>query len=151
MRAVLDANVLVSALLSLRGSPAGLLSRWEAGQFELLYSADTLQELQRVLYYPRLRERYPLPEEQVRRFLRLFPRFATRIAPTETITFITSDPDDNRYLECAIAGGAEVIVSGDKHLLALGDFRGIRILTPVEFTALLLLDSGRLDANTRQD
>ncbi|MCE5259595.1 MAG: putative toxin-antitoxin system toxin component, PIN family [Chloroflexi bacterium] len=151
MRAVLDANVLVSALLSPHGSPAGLLSRWEAGQFELLYSADTLQELQRVLHYSRLRARYPLPEEEVRRFLWLFPRFATQVTPKETITFIASDPDDNRYLECAIAGGAEVIVSGDKHLLTLGDFRGIRILTSAEFTALLLLDSGRLDANTRQD
>jgi len=137
VRVVLDANVLVSALLAPRGVPAQLLELWQQGRFELLVSAETLAELERVLQYPRLRSRYALPDEQVGVFLRLLPHYAVVVVPAIRLQVITSDPDDDRYLECALAGGAEVIVSGDGHLLALGSFQGIEILTPGAFLALL--------------
>lgn len=137
MRVVLDANVLVSALLAPRGVPAQLLELWQQGRYELLVSAETLAELERVLQYPRLRSRYALPDEQVGVFLRLLPHYAVVVVPAIRLQVITSDPDDDRYLECALAGGAEVIISGDRHLLALGSFQGIEILTPGAFLALL--------------
>ncbi len=137
MRVVLDANVLVSALLAPRGVPAQLLELWQQGRYELLVSAETLAELERVLQYPRLRSRYALPDEQVGVFLRQLPHYAVVVVPAIRLQVITSDPDDDRYLECALASGAEVIVSGDGHLLALGSFQGIEILTPGAFLALL--------------
>ncbi|HEX8228447.1 MAG TPA: putative toxin-antitoxin system toxin component, PIN family, partial [Chloroflexia bacterium] len=59
------------------------------------------------------------------------------VHPTVPIDAIASDPDDNKFLECAVAGGADYIVSGDKHLLSLGEYEGIRILSPADFLRVL--------------
>ena len=62
--------------------------------------------------------------------------FTTRICPTEDLDVIPDDPDDNRILECAVAAQSEFVVAGDKRLLRLGSFRGIRILKVAEFMEL---------------
>ena len=59
------------------------------------------------------------------------------VAPRGIVAQIEDDPDDNKFLECAVAGGAEYVVSGDPHLLALRQFRGIQILSPAAFLTLL--------------
>ena len=138
-RVVLDANVFVSALLSPAGAPAQVLASWESGEFELLTSPAILEELERVLHYPRLQERYHLPEETIRVLLRLLRTQATVVSPTHTLHAIEDDPADNRYLECAVAGGAQLVVSGDGHLLALEEYEGVQILPPAGFVALLKL------------
>jgi len=139
MRVVLDANVLVSALISAKGIPARLLVYWQEDKFDLVLSAATLQELERVLYYPRLREQYPLPEEEIQQFLHLLRTLAIEVTPSEEIAAVERDPTDNRYIECALDGVAQYIVSGDGHLLDLREYRGIRILTPIEFVTVLQL------------
>jgi len=139
MRIVLDANVLVSALISAKGSPARLLVYWQEGKFDIVVSPAMLQELERVLHYPRLQQQYHLPEEAIRQFLRLLMTHAIEVNPPEEIAVIDRDPSDNRYLECALAGEAQYIVSGDGHLLDLKEYRGIRILAPAEFVTLLKL------------
>jgi len=58
---------------------------------------------------------------------------AEMVRPVESLKVILGDPDDDRVLECAVAAGAEIIVSGDRHLLGLGIFRDIRILSPTDF------------------
>lgn len=140
MRVVLDANVFVSALISRKGTPARLLECWQEERFDVVVSSAILQELDRVLHYPRLQRRYHLPEEDIRRFLRLLGRQAIGVAPSETLAVINRDPADNRYLECAIARNASVIVTGDQHLLELGEYEGVQILTPAGFLALLRLE-----------
>jgi hypothetical protein len=140
MRVVLDANVLVSALISSRGSPAAILACWEQGAFELVVSPAILDELGRVLRYPRIQARYDLPEALVGRFLELLQRVATLVEPQGEIAAIPADASDNRYLEAALAGGAVYIVSGDAHLLALSAHQGTRILAPAAFLALLKLE-----------
>jgi putative PIN family toxin of toxin-antitoxin system len=142
MRIVLDANVLVSALISAKGTPARLLAYWQAGEFDVVVSPSLLQELERVLEYPRLRQRYPLPDDKVQRFLGLLRTYALEVDPTDEITIIQRDPADNRYLECALAGEAQYIVSGDSHLLELREYQGVRILAPAEFLILLKLGGG---------
>ena len=139
LRVVLDANVFVSALLSPAGAPAQVLASWEAGEFDLLTSPAILEELDRVLHYPRLRERYRLPAEAIQLLLRLLRTQSTVVTPEETLHVVENDPADNRYLECAVAGGAHIIVSGDGHLLALGEYEGVQILPPAGFVALLKL------------
>jgi len=139
MRIVLDANVLVSALISSRGAPAQIVAYWQEDKFEVAISAPILHELDHVLHYPKLQERYHLPEKRIQRFLRLLARQAVAAAPSQLLTVIEVDPDDNRYLECALEAEAEVIVSGDRHLLALGEYEGVQILSPAGFLAFLKL------------
>ena len=64
------------------------------------------------------------------------------VVPTESLNVVQEDESDNRYLECAIEGKAQYIVSGDKHLLDVSEYKGINILTPAEFVTLL--SGGRL-------
>ena len=140
MRVVLDANVLVSAVLSAKGAPAEIVAHWQEGKIELVVSETMLRELDRVLHYPRIRSRYVLPEALVQRFLGLLRAGAVLVEPEEELNVIDQDPSDNRYLECAVAGHAAYVVSGDDHLLAVGEYRGIRILPPREFLVLLKLE-----------
>jgi uncharacterized protein len=65
MRIVLDANMLISALISAKGSPARLLAYWQEGQFDIVVSLAMLKEMQRVLHYPRLQQHYHLSEEGI--------------------------------------------------------------------------------------
>ena len=101
MQVVLDANVLVSAVISSRGAPAQILRLWEEERFDVLVSQPILEELERVLHYPRIQQRYGLPEEDVATFLRFMRSGAITIEPNVGITVIEWDPTDNRYLECA--------------------------------------------------
>jgi len=140
MRIVLDANVFVSALISVKGAPAKVVAYWQEEKFDVVVSSAILQELDRVLHYPRLQQRYHLREQDIQRFLRLLRRQAIEVAPSGELTVIERDPADNRYLECGIAGNASVIVTGDQHLLELGEYEGVQILTPAGFLALLKLE-----------
>jgi putative PIN family toxin of toxin-antitoxin system len=140
MRIVLDANVLVSALISSKGAPAKIVAYWQEDKLEVAISPPILNELDRVLHYPKLQERYRVSEQRIRHFLHLLARQAVAAAPSQQLTVIEVDPTDNRYLECALAAEAEVIVSGDRHLLALGEYEGIQILSPAGFLAFLKLE-----------
>ena len=140
MRVVLDANVLISAILSSEGHPAQIVSLWQEGRIELVVSEAVLGELDRVLHYPRIQERYRLPDELVHRFPELLRAGAILVQPDDELTVIDRDPTDNRYLECAVAGHAAYVVSGDDHLLAVGEYRGIRMLAPRDFLVLLKLE-----------
>lgn len=142
MRVVLDANVLVSALISDRGSPGKILKKWEQERFDVVLSPPILQELERVIHYPRIQEQYSLPEEAIQKFLGWLGDLVIIVNPTVELSVIQEDLSDNRYLECAKAGGASFIVSGDKHLLELEEFEGIVILPPSGFLALLELEEG---------
>lgn len=137
MRVVLDANVLISAVISPRGNPAQILRLWEREEFELVVSLPTLEELERVIHYPRIRERYNLSEEDIEQFLQLIGASATVVEPSVELSVIEKDRSDNRYLECALAAGASYIVTGDDHLLSLKECRGVVILNPAGFLTLL--------------
>jgi uncharacterized protein len=137
MRIVLDANVWVSALISNKGAPARILELWRLGDVEVVISPAILAELDRVLRYPKLLGRYNLPQNDIGLFLRQLERQCIGVVPAEEVGAIVCDPADNRYLECAVAGEAAVIVSGDRHLLELKEYEGIQILTPAELLLLL--------------
>lgn len=130
MKIVLDTNALVSAI-GWEGPPARTLRACRTGQFDFVTSPQLLEELTRVLTYPRLAivARHPdLPE--VLKWLHA-PEHV--VIPRRAIDVITVDPPDNRVLEAAVEGKADVIVSGDKHLLSLKTFEEIPILNPPSF------------------
>ena len=117
-RAVLDPNILISALLSPQGSPARLLAHWLAGEFELVASERLLTELERALAYPKLRAR--IAADDATAFVE-FLRGSTDIAADPPKTPARSpDPDDD-YLIALAAVSKAVLVSGDRHLLGLGE------------------------------
>lgn len=138
---VIDTNVVVSRYMSPAGPPAWVILRWNQGAFELLVSDDILAEYERALSYPHLAPRHKLGRAGIKQVVAGFRRFATTVTVTERLSVIADDPKDDKFLECAVAGGADVIVSGDKHLLRLGSYQGIRILSPADFLA-------ELDAST---
>ncbi len=139
MRVVLDANVVISALITPQGAMAQVLDFWKQGVYELVLSPAVLDEIARVAHYPRIQERYRLDDAQIEEFVHLLSEEATLIEPTLRVQVMADDPDDDRYVECAVAAGADLIVTGDAHLLKLGDYQGIRITKPGDFLLLLRL------------
>lgn len=132
MRTVLDANVLIAALLSASGAPAQILSRWLAGEFELIVSETLLAELERALAYPKLRAR--IAPEDVAEFLSFLKNAAVRAADPPAPPRRSSDPGDDYLLALAETENA-MVVSGDQHLLELADRFPIR--SPRDFLAAL--------------
>lgn len=141
MQIVLDANVLISAVISPKGNAAKILNFWEQGEFELVLSQTIFVEISQVINYPRIKEKYTLPQEYVEKFLGMIKNTIIDVSGEE-LNIIEADPADNRYLECAVATGANYIVSGDAHLLELGEYQGIVILSPASFLALLISKPG---------
>jgi putative PIN family toxin of toxin-antitoxin system len=123
LRAVLDANILVSALLAPSGTPAQIVSRWLAGQFELVVSELLLAELERVLASTRLQRRVVADEAAA--FLALLRRHAIAASDPALPAARSTDPDDDYVLALAEAEQA-IVVSGDRHLLALADSLPVR-------------------------
>ena len=133
MRAVLDPNVLIAALISSIGSPARLLLAWKAGRSELIVSALLLEELERALAYPKLRRR--VPADQAAAAVQWLRRDATvRPDPRDGPPVRAVDPGDD-YLIALAAAERALLVSGDDHLLRLEG--SIPVLSPSAFLARL--------------
>lgn len=132
MRAVFDANVLVSALLSPGGAPAQILSRWLVGEFELVVSERLLAELRRSLSYPKLSKQ--ITAEEAESFVDLLREMAERAEDPPRPPRRSRDPGDDYLLALAEAARA-VVVSGDQHLLELADRFPVR--SPREFIQAL--------------
>ena len=136
MRAVLDTNALLSGLLSPLGTPAQIIHRWQQGDFLLLTSPALLAELRRVLHYPRIAERLGWSDEEHAQFVRSFETLALVTPGKLRLPGVTRDSQDDPVVACAVKGEAGFIVSGDRDLLVLGVYRGVRMVTPREFLSL---------------
>ena len=134
MRAVLDTNVLISAVIS-TGVSHNVLVRGFQGEYHLLASIETINEFRETLLkYP---EKFHLSADEIDREVETVQYYVDFIEPAEEITEIDADPDDDMFLEVAVAGDADYIVSGDSHLLDLGSFRGVLIVDPRTFLETL--------------
>ena len=134
LKVVLDTNVLISALL-FRGKLSKLLLPLKKGAYILLFSEGTLSELIKVLHYPK----FALTEEEIDYILQfeILP-YSKMIKITFKIDEkICKDRDDQKFLELAISGKADYLVSGDTDLLELKEFETIKILSPAEFLEIL--------------
>jgi putative PIN family toxin of toxin-antitoxin system len=129
IRVVLDTNVLVSALL-FTGPPSHLVSLWRERRIVLLLSKDVFIEYLRVLAYPK----FKLSGEEIKALVEEYALpFAEMVTVAEVPEVLREDPADDKFLALAAAGRARYIVSGDKHLLALREYRRVKIVTPREF------------------
>jgi uncharacterized protein len=131
MNIVCDTNVLVSGIL-FGGNPREVLRLCSTLRVVNFISPDIMQEVEDVLRRPI----FGLLPAQVYRIMGIFMETFAMVTPTITVNDITVDRDDNRILEAAHAAEAQVVVSGDKHLLELVSWRGISILTPADFLIL---------------
>ena len=140
MRVVLDTNFWVSALVYSNESSVlhQILEHFLTGGFVLVISPALIDE------FAELCVRHDVAKSVMEKYLTLMQHTRTetlpyvhRVEPTILIDTITADPDDNRILECAVEGKADLIVSGDKHLLNLTSYENIPVLSPREFIARL--------------
>jgi len=132
MKAVFDTNILVSAIV-FGGPPRAALELAIEGHVQLLISEPIIIELKAVLQRPKFNFSFSATQQIIAELLNL----AEMIYPTQSFDIITRDPDDNRILECAAAGGSRYIVSGDDDLLTLREFKGISIVAPAAFLKVM--------------
>jgi len=128
MRVVIDTNVFVSSFFG--GTPRKIIDLWKNGDITLCLSRDILDEYVKVLQRIGLQD-----ESELKELLSLFARGFNTLFTIKTpkIRVVKDDPDDDKFIECALALKAKVIVTGDKSIKALGEYMGIKILTPQEF------------------
>jgi putative PIN family toxin of toxin-antitoxin system len=126
-RVVIDTNILVSSALG--GALETILDKWADGAFTLIVTSDILAEYLMVLQRPK----FKLKQETLDRITRYLYQFAEFVVPQESFQVIEADPTDNKFLGAAVAAQADAVVSGDRHLLDLQEFRAIRIITAREF------------------
>lgn len=128
MKLVVDTNVLISGAFYL-GSSSRILDACMWGEVQLILSPEIIDEYTRVgEEFTRKRPNVPFA-----RFLEILIRTALLVQAPPLPKPVCKDPDDDKFIACALAGGAKVITSGDKHLLSVTGYAGIEILPPRRF------------------
>jgi putative PIN family toxin of toxin-antitoxin system len=123
-KVVLDNNLFVAAYWNPRSASARLIAAAREGRLLAAVSAAVRREIVGTL------RQIPIPEDY-RRGVEQLLRHAERVEPAESFPgTVPDDPEDEKYLECAVAAGADYVVSSDRHLLELGSFRGVEIVSP---------------------
>ena len=133
MRIVLDTNVFVSGIF-FSGPPSRILEAWRDDNVQLAISPDIFHEYQRI--GSELSKQFPIVD--LNSILGLVIIHAVMFPSPKLPEPVCEDPDDDKFIACAIASKSNVIVSGDKHLLKVSGFRGINILKPREFVDIFL-------------
>ena len=137
LRAVLDANVFVSAAIHPEGPPGRIIERFlRTNAFTLLLSPDIVEEVLRALQYPKVR-RYLRRDLDATLWFEDLVVLAELVPGTARVSDVSEDPDDDKYLAAAVEGRATFVVTGDPHLLAVGQYEGVRIVNPRAFLDLL--------------
>ena len=134
MRAVVDTNILIRALIKPQGTVGPILRRLREGDYTIIYSEPVLDELLEKLRLPRIRVKYHLDESVIEDVLALLALRGELVNPAQPVR-VCRDPDDDRLIEAALAGNAEYIVTSDEDLLVLKKFERIRIVPAHVFLA----------------
>jgi putative PIN family toxin of toxin-antitoxin system len=128
-RVVLDTNVLISALL-FRGGLSKIVGLWQKGKIIPVISKETFSELLTVLEYPK----FSLTQEEIDPIIKyeILPYFEI-VEVVKDVKGISRDPEDDKFISCAISGSADYIVSGDKDLFDLKQYKSIKIIKASDF------------------
>jgi len=133
IKVCLDTNVFVSGIISPSGAPYEVLEAWRNRELVLLTSDEIITEVSKVLQYPKIKSAFSLTDEEIEKYVSLLSKYSQRTPGELKIDVIAEDPSDNMFLVCAVEGKADFIISGDNHLLQIGTYQGIQIVTPREF------------------
>jgi putative PIN family toxin of toxin-antitoxin system len=134
LRAVVDTNVLASALIRRQGVAGQVLQHLRDGRFTIIYSVPLLVELVEVLSRPQIQQKYNILSDDITALINLIRLRGELVSPNRQID-ACRDPEDNRILEAAVECNADAIVSGDADLLDMREFEAIPILRVAEFLA----------------
>ena len=128
IKVVVDTNVFVSSFFG--GNPRKIVDLWKSGQITLSLSKPIIDEYVAVLQRLGLKN-----ERELSELLNLFARgfHITFSAKTPELRLVEEDPDDDKFIECAVALKADFVISGDRSLIAIENYMGIRIVTPKAF------------------
>jgi putative PIN family toxin of toxin-antitoxin system len=137
LRAIIDTNILVSGFISPLSYPREVENRWRKGQFELITSPQIIDEIRRVLYLPRIKQRYNLSESDIRAFILAITYKASCTAGKIILSGVAPDPGDDKIISCAVEAQADFIVTGDKSFLRLEEYQKIRIINAESFIKIL--------------
>ena len=129
---VIDTNIYISAIFW-GGKPRSVVDLGRNGQVSIFTSSQIEKEINK-----KLKNKFGLSDEEVAQILFDFSTFTLPIKASRKITVIDDDPDDDKFIECAVASRAGFIVSGDKHLLNLKEYKGIKIMKAADFLSLFL-------------
>ncbi|MDZ7699592.1 MAG: putative toxin-antitoxin system toxin component, PIN family [Deltaproteobacteria bacterium] len=128
MRVVLDTNVFISGIF-FGGPPSDILKSWRQSKIQIIFTKEILEEYQRV--GEELSAKYP--SVNIEPIIELFTIFGDFVETTNITETICEDPDDNKFIECAVVSKSKLIVSGDNHLLNISGYKDIEVLKPREF------------------
>ena len=140
LRAVVDTNILVSGFISPLSYPREIEKRWRNEQFALFTSPQIIDEIRRVLYLPRIKQKYSLSESDIRAFILAITYKASCTAGSLILSGVAPDPGDDKIISCAVEAQADFIVTGDKKFQRLEEYQGIRIVNAESF--IKILDDG---------
>ncbi|MGZ9135644.1 MAG: putative toxin-antitoxin system toxin component, PIN family [Candidatus Deferrimicrobiaceae bacterium] len=127
MRVVFDSNVLLAALMFPGGRADAAVARILEGRDALILSLPIIREILSVLA-----SKFSRDKEELSRVAVVLGEIGTIVDPSRRLSVLRDEPD-NRILECAVEGKAEVIVTGDKAMLALGEYEAIRLITLADY------------------
>jgi hypothetical protein len=133
IKVVLDSNQFVSGFITPKGNSSKIFDLIRRKKINMIISLPILSEVNRVLSYPNIQKIHKLTKTQLDQEINNLIKFAEFITPKFKINIIKDDPTDNKFLECAIEGKADYIISGDHHLIDLISFQGINIIDPALF------------------
>lgn len=133
LRAVLDTDGYVSGTILSRGTPFEVLEAWRRQAYILVTSEAIIAEIEPVLRYPHIRERYAMTGQDIARLVESLRADALVVPSDGEVSSVSRAPDDDKFLACALEAQADCIVTGDPDLLTLGHCQGIAILKPHEF------------------
>jgi putative PIN family toxin of toxin-antitoxin system len=128
MKIILDTNVFISGIF-FSGPPSRILKAWQNSRLQIVLSQEILNEYQRVA--ESLAAQFPTID--ILPIIELMTIHAQLIDVEDFDLSVCDDPDDNKFMECAIASNSKIIISGDKHLLKVSGYQGITVLKPREF------------------
>ncbi|PIN74883.1 putative toxin-antitoxin system toxin component, PIN family [Candidatus Woesearchaeota archaeon CG10_big_fil_rev_8_21_14_0_10_37_12] len=132
IRVVLDTNIFISGIFWPGNYCAQIIDAWKEGKFETVTSEEIVKELVETLFEFKIK----LTEEKISAWEKEILERSLIVAPINKLDLVKDDPDDNKFFEAAIAANAQYIVSQDKHHLRIGEFKGIKVLTPEEFLTI---------------
>jgi len=137
IKAVVDANVLVSAFISPFSYPREITGCWRRGEFILVTSREIVEEINRVLHLPRIKVKYRLAESDIQVFVLTLIHKGNCVSGELALRGVAPDPGDDKIISCAIEGEAQFIVTGDKALQQLKEYQGIKVINAQQFISVL--------------
>jgi|TARA_Y100000310_G_scaffold121846_1_gene120545 hypothetical protein len=133
MRIVLDTNIFISGIFWEGNFSSKIIDLWKNKKLDLVSSIPLVEELVKTLSTFKIQ----MDKRMIKHWENMIIKNAIMVIPSKNFNIIEEDPDDNKILECAIEGNSDYIISQDKHLLKLKEFKGIKIITPIEFLTII--------------